>query len=340
MSRLAARLPLAGLIVQQTLIHVLAPTSPWLGLALVVVVVACLAALWHGETREALSPLDKTFVLYLALAALGWWLAPASLGRVMRTFAMPVLYLLLLATALLPLVLGRPLFTEFFARRRTPEAVRGTDIYRAINRHMTLVWAGIFAACGLGALLPHLASGLAGPGVRLIFELALPAALLVGVGLPFTQKYPDHYQRRLGITPLGTPPGEEASASTPAGPPLPKEKTMANSGAQAAKNCRELLEMMPLAFNASTAGDMKATIQFEVSGDEDFTAHLVIADGKCAFNQGPAASPDLTVKTPADVWLAVSRGEKDGAAAFMGGQFKAEGNLGVLMQMNSLFSAA
>ena len=55
----------------------------------------------------------------------------------------------------------------------------------------------------------------------------------------------------------------------------------AAQGPQDAKTCRELLEMMPLGFNPAEAGDLKATIEFVVSGDEEFTLHLVVAGGKC-----------------------------------------------------------
>jgi putative sterol carrier protein len=44
------------------------------------------------------------------------------------------------------------------------------------------------------------------------------------------------------------------------------------------------------------------------------------------------------VKTPADIWLAISKGELDGQQAFMNGQYKAEGDFRLLSKLRLLFS--
>ncbi len=116
------------------------------------------------------------------------------------------------------------------------------------------------------------------------------------------------------------------------------DQQSSGGGAAAAKTCLELLQLMPKGFNAEAAGDMKAVYQFEVSGDEEFTAHLAIADGQCRFHDGPADSPDVIIKTPAKLWLKISKGETNGQMAFMTGKFKAKGDLGLLMKLNSLFN--
>lgn len=96
--------------------------------------------------------------------------------------------------------------------------------------------------------------------------------------------------------------------------------------------------MIPLGFNPSAAGDLKAIYQFEVEGGENFVAHLTIADGTCTYHEGPAAKPDLVIKTPADVWLKISRGELGGQKAFMAGQYKAEGDFSLPLKLKTLFS--
>ncbi len=118
-----------------------------------------------------------------------------------------------------------------------------------------------------------------------------------------------------------------------------KEAADRPTGAQQAATCRELLRMMPLGFNKEAAGALNAVYQFEFSGPENFTAHLSIADGRCTYADGPAAKPDMTVKSPADVWLAVAKGEMDGQSAFMTGKYKAEGDLGLLMRLKTLFGS-
>jgi multimeric flavodoxin WrbA/putative sterol carrier protein len=103
------------------------------------------------------------------------------------------------------------------------------------------------------------------------------------------------------------------------------------------QTARELLAAMPGALNREAAAGLAVTYQFEVSGAENFTAHLQIDHGAATYQDGPAPQPDVIIKTPADVWLAISKREMDGAQAFLGGKFKVEGNLGLLMKMKDLF---
>lgn len=104
-------------------------------------------------------------------------------------------------------------------------------------------------------------------------------------------------------------------------------------------SCRELLRMMPAGFNASEAKDLKAIYQFEVTGRENFVAHLRIADGKCSYHDGPAERPDVVVRTPAEVWVKIAKGELGGQRAFMAGQYQVKGNIMLMRRMKNLFTA-
>ncbi|MFH2128219.1 MAG: hypothetical protein ABIK12_17015, partial [Pseudomonadota bacterium] len=232
--------------------------------------------------KTGVSPITWTLAAYLALGAIAFWLWPAGLGRVLSRFPLPLLYLMLLLTATAPQLLGFPPFTTFFAKRRTPEHVRATDIFKRINRNMSWTWAAIFAACLLTSLAPVIFPAIAtSRSATLIFTTFVPMALNLGIGLPFTMKYPDHYQRKLGINPAGQP------------NQLTKEKAMSSGSDQATgslsvDNCRDLLKIMPQGFNPQAAGDLQATLQFHVSGDDAFSAYLEIADGVCAHHEGEA----------------------------------------------------
>ena len=122
--------------------------------------------------------------------------------------------------------------------------------------------------------------------------------------------------------------GKKASGSPPE----------TNRTPQAAGSCEELLQMMPLGFNAAENKGLEAIYQFVISGDENFTAHLNIGGDKCTYHDGPADEPAVIIKTPADVWLAISKGELDGQQAFMSGRYQVEGDLSLLMKLRSLFS--
>ena len=91
-------------------------------------------------------------------------------------------------------------------------------------------------------------------------------------------------------------------------------------------------------FNPSAADRLSAIYQFEVGGEEDFVAHLQIADGKCTYIDGPAKHPNVVISTPPDVWLAISKGEMDGQQAFMSGKYKVEGDVSLLLKLGALFS--
>ncbi|MBI4773528.1 MAG: NAD(P)H-dependent oxidoreductase [Deltaproteobacteria bacterium] len=98
------------------------------------------------------------------------------------------LYLSLFLMLFLPLVFGAEPFTSVFAKRSTPEAFWNTDLFRSINRLMTLVWSGLFAAAMFITLIPGIWTQILAPGV-----------LLLAVGVPFTKAFPDAYLRSKGL---------------------------------------------------------------------------------------------------------------------------------------------
>jgi len=104
-------------------------------------------------------------------------------------------------------------------------------------------------------------------------------------------------------------------------------------------NCHDTIAGMPTVFNTEVAGDLVADIQFIVSGGEPGSYYLHIEAGACTFHEGESASPSLTIKTPSEVWLAISRGEMDGQAAFMGQKYTVEGDFSLLMKLNEMFKS-
>jgi len=100
---------------------------------------------------------------------------------------------------------------------------------------------------------------------------------------------------------------------------------------------KEVMDGMPGAFQADKAAGVNATIQFKFSGAEEGNYIVKVADGKCEVNEGETEGATVTINSPSDVWLKISRRELDGATAFMSGQFTFTGDMGVLMQMGSWF---
>jgi putative sterol carrier protein len=100
---------------------------------------------------------------------------------------------------------------------------------------------------------------------------------------------------------------------------------------------KEGLTKMPEVFRPERAAGVNAVIQFKVTGAETGNWVVSVKDGKCTVTEGETASPNVTINTPADVWLKILRRELDGATAFMSGQFTFTGDMGILMQMGSWF---
>jgi multimeric flavodoxin WrbA/putative sterol carrier protein len=588
-------------------------------LALAAAALACVSFL---ETRAEASPIHKGMAAYLAAGTAFFWFWPESAAAWLARFPVPALYAVLLLVAGVPPLLGQEVFTIFFARRTTPPAVWQTDVFRTINRHLTALWALLFAAGIASSLVPAL-SALKGAGWEILFEGLLPGALMLAIGLPANKHYPPYYQRRRGIDPAllaSTPATADAEtlekANLEIDPPSPMEEKSMNakptvvavngsphagvgntalmiemlrpalaaegfalevitltdhaieyctgcawcldkgrcwipddhagivqrlldadgiilaspvyffhvtaqmktfldrslafghkpqptwkpglavsvsagsgetavseylafilrvygayaagrltalatapgdfigkqalearaadlardlaravrekrrypatdmdlryyqfmsalvrenaesmmrddhehweklglnqgfeayiqqprekpqfdpsvrkawvkemmaqhkakrgagepstgpkatgpaSSAGAVLSCRELIQAMPQVFNANAAAGLDAVYQFEVSGAEAFTAHLAIGAGACVYREGRAAQPNVVIKTPAEVWAAISTGRLDGQQAFMAGKYKVEGDIMLLMRLKSLFPAA
>ena len=69
------------------------------------------------------------------------------------------------------------------------------------------------------------------------------------------------------------------------------------------------------------------------SGGEPGEYYLSIAHGTCTFCEGIADHATTTITTPAEVWLAIARGDKDGGQAMMQGLYTVSGDFGLMMQM-------
>ena len=103
-------------------------------------------------------------------------------------------------------------------------------------------------------------------------------------------------------------------------------------------NCHDIVAGMTAVFDPEAAGDLTADIQFEVTGEDPGSYYLHIEKGTCTFNEGHSPSSAMTIHTPSEVWLAVSRGEMDGQAALMQGKYTVEGDFNLLLKFNEMFN--
>ena len=89
-------------------------------------------------------------------------------------------------------------------------------------------------------------------------------------------------------------------------------------------------------FDASKAGDVKLSVQFDLSGDGGGQWYAKIADGKIDANKGSVDGADATLKMDAGDFAAMSKGDLNPMMAFMSGKIKVDGDLNTVMKFQQL----
>ncbi|MGZ3596050.1 MAG: SCP2 sterol-binding domain-containing protein [Syntrophales bacterium] len=252
------------------------------------------------------SYLERAFLVYLAAGAAWVHLMPDNVTYVFVDNSIAILYFVLFLTTFIPQLLGYDPFTYMFARQWYPEAVWNTPQFKVVNLHITYVFSGIFFMAFLSSWIGH---------GKPLFSIVIPFALIIGIGLPFSRKYPVYYVKKN----------------------YPSKPIYVSAIPQTA---RELIARMPSSFDADAASDLIADIQFRISGEEEFNMVISIANGKCIAREGEVNSPALTIIAPADVWMKMARSEINKARALMDGLYKVEGDINLLIKMGQIFQTS
>jgi putative sterol carrier protein len=279
--------------------------ATWGQAKIAVLVGLILAVIQYAGARKVLhynTYLEKAFLGFLLAGTLWVHALPANWAHFFVDHSVALLYLTLFLMTILPQIFGYEPFTYAIAKHWYPESVWGTPDFRLINYRITYLWSGVFLASFLSSYL--------GQG-RPQYSILIPFALCIGIGLVFSQKYPDYYLRRK----YRVHPEVAAIPDT----------------------AKELIEGMPAAFDPSAAGDLQAEIQFIIGGEGGGKWVVSIAGGRCDVRSGEAVAPALTIESPADVWIQIARGEIDRPKALMQGLYKVKGNMAVLGRMPELF---
>src|SRR5215471_21438 len=89
-----------------------------------------------------------------------------------------------------------------------------------------------------------------------------------------------------------------------------------------------LVTQMPEYLIPDKAGNTSATIQFDLSGQDD---------GKATSGKGEVESPNMTMIADSGDFEKIMTGQLDGTAAFMSGKLKIKGDMGLAIRMQSMF---
>jgi putative sterol carrier protein len=98
-----------------------------------------------------------------------------------------------------------------------------------------------------------------------------------------------------------------------------------------------LFDEMPNVFNAEKAGDMDATVQFDLSGEGGGQWYVSVAGGNCSVEQGTVDDPTSTIHMEASDYADMIAGKLDPMTAFIQQKVKVEGDLNVVMKFQTLF---
>jgi putative sterol carrier protein len=94
---------------------------------------------------------------------------------------------------------------------------------------------------------------------------------------------------------------------------------------------------MPMVFRPQVAPAAQARIQFHVQGSDPGSYWLRIAGGKCESFEGLTESPDLTIRTPEDVWVRIAHRELDPEKALTDGLYQIEGDALLFVKFGEWF---
>ncbi len=282
--------------------------ATWGQAKIAVVIGFSLAAVQYFSARKVLKSntyLEKAFLGFLLAGTVWVYLLPEKAAHIFVDHSVALLYFTLFLMSLVPQLVGYEPFTYTVAKQWYPESVWGSPDFRLINYRITYVWSGVFFASFLSSFL--------GKG-KPLYSILIPFALCIGIGLVFSKKYPDVYlKRKYRVSP-------EAAAAIP-------------------DSVDKLIEGMPGAFDPAAAGDLEATVQFDISGEKGGKWVISITGGHCEVLRGEALSPTVTIESPGEVWLKIARGKIDRPKALMEGLYRVKGDMKVLSRMPQLFGA-
>ncbi len=297
-------LPFAGLIVlnilAQTARYNLNALQPVLIVICVVVAINLIASVLYKTVTYFMVGLS----CMLLLGTISVLFLP-NLGRLFLENVIAALYLGLFMVALLPPILKLDPFTYEYSKKDYPPAVWSTRQFVVINLILNYLWAGFFAFCFMLSLIHYSDSIL----WQQLLQNLIPLAVILGIGYPVTKKLPNHLQQYF------------------------------KSESIRFESVREMFDAMPFGLNKNEAVGIDAVIQFELTGDENIQGYFTIKEQRCSYSEGKHQQPTMVIKSPSEIWLEISNGERDGAEALLNGLYSVEGDASLLLKFNDLFSS-
>lgn len=101
----------------------------------------------------------------------------------------------------------------------------------------------------------------------------------------------------------------------------------------------EIFQDMQKSFQPDKASGVDATIQWQIKdGDEEKPYAITIKDGSFSWEQGTAENPTVTLSTDRDSFVQLMTGKAQGAALYMAGKLRIQGDLMLAQRMSQFFA--
>lgn len=104
---------------------------------------------------------------------------------------------------------------------------------------------------------------------------------------------------------------------------------------------KEVFQMIDSALkeDPSRAKGVEAIYQFNLSGEEAGTYQVILRPDEGSAVEGEPETPDCTLSIDSDNFKKMVAGELNGTQAFMGGQLKIDGDMGLALRLQDVLSA-
>jgi len=102
---------------------------------------------------------------------------------------------------------------------------------------------------------------------------------------------------------------------------------------------QEVMTLLPSAFLPEKAGNLRADVQFFISGDKGGDWVVMINQGTCSVIPGISKNPSVEFFAAAQDFLDVLTGKLDAMRAYMSGRLQVRGNMNLAMRLTKMFSA-
>lgn len=104
---------------------------------------------------------------------------------------------------------------------------------------------------------------------------------------------------------------------------------------------KEVFQLIDSALkeDPSRAQGIEAVYQFNLSGEEEGTYQIILRPDSGSAVEGEQETPDCTLAIDSDDFKKMVEGELNGTQAFMSGQLKIEGDMGLAIRLQDVLAA-